>query len=62
LIIEVDGDSHDLTYENDQHRTKWLEGQGFRVIRFSNREVIGNLEGVVRTIEIELNKAPASQS
>jgi very-short-patch-repair endonuclease len=37
LIIEVDGDSHDLTYENDQHRTKWLEGQGFRVIRFSNQ-------------------------
>jgi very-short-patch-repair endonuclease len=62
LIVEVDGDSHDQTYGHDQRRTQWLEGQGFRVIRFWNHEVIDNLEGVVRTIEIELNKAPTSQS
>jgi very-short-patch-repair endonuclease len=61
LVVEVDGDSHDLTYEDDQHRTQWLEGQGFRVIRFWNHEVSGNLDGVVRTIEIELSKVSASQ-
>jgi very-short-patch-repair endonuclease len=59
LIVEVDGDSHDQTYEDDQRRTRWLEGQGFRVMRFWNHEVTGNLEGVVRTIETELNNVQA---
>jgi very-short-patch-repair endonuclease len=57
LVIEVDGDSHDLTYENDQRRPRWLEGQGFRVIRFWNHDVTSNLDGVVRTIEAEISKA-----
>jgi very-short-patch-repair endonuclease len=61
LVVAVDGDSHDQTFEDDQRRTRWLEEQGFRVIRFWNQEVAGNLEGVVRTIEIELSKASASQ-
>jgi very-short-patch-repair endonuclease len=51
-----------MTYEDDQRRTQWLEGQGFRVMRFWNHEVIGNLEGVVQTIEIELNKAASPSS
>jgi very-short-patch-repair endonuclease len=58
----VDGDSHDQTYEDDQRRRQWLEGQGFRVMRFWNHEVAGNLEGVVRTIEVELAKVLASSS
>ena len=57
LIVEVDGPHHDLTFENDQRRTRWLESQGFRVIRFSNDDVMGNLEGVVRRIEVGLSKA-----
>jgi very-short-patch-repair endonuclease len=54
LIVEVDGEPHDLTYEDDQRRTAWLEAQGFHVIRFQNHEVTGDMEGVVRTIEMEL--------
>ncbi|MFZ1988733.1 MAG: endonuclease domain-containing protein [Alphaproteobacteria bacterium] len=54
LIIEVDGPSHDSTAENDERRAAWLLNQKFRVIRFSNRDILTNLEGAVRTIEVEI--------
>ena len=34
LIVEVDGDIHDYTQEEDAIRQEFLETQGFRVIRF----------------------------
>lgn len=54
LIVEVDGGQHSL--ERDGARTAWLESQGFRVVRFWNNEVLGNLEGVLRMIAAELDK------
>ncbi len=53
LVIEVDGASHFTpeAIEYDQARTKILEGYGLTVIRFTNDEVINNLEGVSRLIE-----------
>jgi very-short-patch-repair endonuclease len=54
LIVEVDGPSHELTGGRDEVRTRWLIAQGFRVIRFSNEDVLFNLEGVVRTIQAEV--------
>ncbi|WP_420386687.1 vitamin B12 dependent-methionine synthase activation domain-containing protein [Roseivirga sp.] len=46
LIIEIDGSIHQLpeVKDNDQFRTEWLESQGFKVIRLTNREVISQLE------------------
>lgn len=46
LVIEIDGSVHQLpeAKENDQFRTEWLESQGFKVIRFTNREVVSQLE------------------
>src|SRR5690242_5646914 len=34
LIIELDGGQHDSRREYDARRTAWLEGEGYRVIRF----------------------------
>lgn len=51
LVVEVDGPSHDLTADQDAIRTRRLEAQGFRVIRFSNEDVMHDLDSVVRTIE-----------
>src|SRR6516165_3321237 len=48
LVVEIDGDSH-ATAEAiayDAERTAFLEGLGLRVVRFSNREVMENLDGV----------------
>ncbi len=49
LIFEVDGGQH-ADSEADQRRTRWLEGEGFRVLRFWNNEVLKNTSGVLETI------------
>ena len=52
LAVELDGDSHtDPTEQGyDQARTDWLKAHGIRVIRFTNRQVEDNLEGVLAEI------------
>ncbi|GIK99373.1 MAG: hypothetical protein BroJett029_35820 [Alphaproteobacteria bacterium] len=50
LVVEVDGGQHAEQLERDAARTAWLESQGFRVIRFWNNEVLGNIEGVLHVI------------
>ena len=56
LVIEVDGGQHDENRAKDEVRTRFLEGFGLRVIRFWNNEVLGNLEGVLERILIELKQ------
>jgi len=46
LVIEIDGDSHAETAEYDAERTRVLNSLGLRVIRFSNDDVLRNIEGV----------------
>lgn len=48
LIIEVDGGQH--ACNRDAARTSYLEGRGFRVLRFYN-DVLENLDGVYVRIE-----------
>ncbi len=50
LIIEVDGDIHDQQQEHDAVRQEFLESLGFRMIRFSNGDVLGSLEAVAEAI------------
>ncbi len=52
LIIDIDRGHHALyrQSEYDHERTRHLEAQGFRVVRFWNNEVIENLDGVLETI------------
>jgi very-short-patch-repair endonuclease len=45
-VIEIDGDSHTEQEEYDHLRTKWLEDQGYKVVRFMNSDVHDNLEGI----------------
>ncbi|MBO1883774.1 leucine--tRNA ligase [Capnocytophaga sp. Marseille-Q4570] len=56
LVIEVDGGYHnELTQkEYDEQRTLFLNEKGFRVIRFTNEEVLGNTEAVLKEIKKEL--------
>ncbi|MBS3934350.1 MAG: endonuclease domain-containing protein [Truepera sp.] len=48
LVIEIDGDTHGEAAQQryDAERTQRLEEFGLRVLRFTNAEVMGNLEGV----------------
>jgi len=52
LVIEIDGGQHAQADQQklDQRRTAWLEGQGFRVIRFWNNDVLKNTDAVVTEI------------
>ena len=60
LVIEVDGGYHnDFTQkEYDQQRTLYLNEKGFKVIRFTNEEVLGNTEAVLTKIKDILVNTP----
>jgi very-short-patch-repair endonuclease len=55
LIIEVDGGQHNES-AGDAIRDRRLMDEGYRVLRFWNNEVLGNIEGVLMTIQAELLK------
>lgn len=50
LAIELDGDIHKSRKEYDTYRTKYINAFGIKEIRFTNDEVLMNLEEVVRQI------------
>ena len=51
LAIEIDGETHASQSRYDAVRTRWLpEQKGLRVLRFANRDVPSNIEGVLYTI------------
>lgn len=56
LVIEVDGGYHSepRQAEDDAERSQRLQSLGYRVIRFSNEEVLSQLEEVVKMIQIEI--------
>src|SRR5262245_3061368 len=58
LVVEVDGEPHDLTVEHDSIRDAKLMAAGYRVLRFRNDEVRNNLEGVRQTIINALGMEP----
>jgi very-short-patch-repair endonuclease len=64
LIIEVDGGQH-CENERDVVRDQWLNGHGYRVLRFWNNDVLGNIEGVLEVIANALphdGRAPSPPS
>lgn len=56
LVIEVDGDIHDLQQDEDARREKVFSEMGLRVIRFKNDEVLMNVSAVVGEIKEMVTK------
>ena len=56
LVIEVDGDIHDLRKEEDARREKVLAEMGLRIVRFGNEEVMRGLSAVVGRIKEFIEK------
>jgi very-short-patch-repair endonuclease len=54
LIVEVDGPIHSETKEKDEARQRFLEAWGYRFLRITNREVLGEMESVLARIAAEL--------
>src|SRR5262245_10804464 len=54
LLIEVDGGLHVGREQYDAQRTEWLEVHGYRVLRFTNSEVMWGIDGVLQAIRSAL--------
>lgn len=54
LIVEVDGQIHQYTPDEDAVRQEFLEAVGFRVIRFTNEQILRSIEEVLQRIQSEL--------
>jgi very-short-patch-repair endonuclease len=64
LVVELDGSTHnELKDDYDVRRQRWLESQGYKVLRFSaDYDDMDYLEGVVETIYLELEAVACSTS
>jgi very-short-patch-repair endonuclease len=65
LVVELDGGYHDYVASSDASRQSRLEQQGWRVVRFTNEEVLENLEGVAiaiyRSLGLEYLDTPTKE-
>lgn len=64
LVVEADGGQHDARSDYDRARTSAFAREGFRVLRFWNHDILGNLDGVLKTISDALPSPshPAAQA
>ena len=58
LVVEIDGGYHDYVYQQDKSRERRIEAAGWQVVRFSNEDVLGNVEAVAIAIARSLHLAP----
>lgn len=57
LVIELDGEQHLEQEEYDTERSAFLESKGYTVIRFWNGDVMNDIEGVLRAIDLALDES-----
>ena len=63
LVVELDGGGHYEAEQQrlDEQRTKSLEAMGLTVVRFSNRDVDRNFDGVCEHIDLTVKNLSLSQ-
>ena len=64
LIVEIDGESHyagQEARECGRVREQYLTALGFRVVRFTNDEVMANRDGVLQQILAAIARQPPPQ-
>jgi len=61
LIVEADGGQHAENAAYDAQRTRFLEGEGYRVLRFWNNQILENIDGVIETIVPHLPSPPVGE-
>ena len=60
LIVELDGAHHAIEAEYDARRAEELERMGFQVIRFSNEDVLADIERVLERIAAAALRDPTA--
>jgi very-short-patch-repair endonuclease len=58
IVIELDGGQHNWQQASDSLRQRRIEAAGYRVLRFWNHDVLGNLDGVLTEIQSALTPTP----
>ncbi len=58
IIIELDGVSHDMQQRHDEERSLAIEGEGYLILRYTNTDVLGNIEGVLLDVAEKLRLRP----
>ena len=61
LAIEIDGDVHKDRKDYDEYRDDFLNSMGILTLRFSNHEVIQDIDTVICRIEAELLRDDSSR-
>ncbi|WEK02673.1 MAG: DUF559 domain-containing protein [Candidatus Sphingomonas phytovorans] len=61
LIVEADGGQHADAATYDAQRTRFLEDEGYRVLRFWNNDVLTNIDGVIATIAPHIPSPPVGE-
>ena len=61
LIVEADGGQHLEQVEGDLKRSLFLESLGYKVVRFWNHEILGDIDTVRERIHRSLIEAPSPQ-
>ncbi|MDG4476736.1 endonuclease domain-containing protein [Thiovibrio frasassiensis] len=61
LVVEADGGQHTEQRAYDAVRTARLEQLGYRIIRFWNHEILGELDAVLAEISAALQDIPSPQ-
>ncbi len=60
LIVEIDGAQHGIEAEYDARRTQELERIGFQVVRFTNEDVLGDIDRVLERIAAAALRDPTA--
>ena len=61
LIIEADGGVHALRTFDDAKRDAWLTSQGFRVLRFSNSDILARPNHVLTAVRDAAKEPPSER-
>ena len=58
LIVELDGPTHDGPFqkEHDSARDRWLRGEGWTVLRFSNDLAVGGMDLLLARVRAHIGK------
>ena len=62
LVVEADGGQHADQVGHDAARTKWLESQGYRVVRYWNSDVVEDIDSVLEDLLVQLQKIKRGQT
>ena len=59
IVVEIDGGYHQTQKQQvlDDLRTEWLESKGYKVVRFTNEQVLFDTENMINQLKEKIEKS-----